>query len=183
MALPEYAEQMDKVMEMYFRSVNPTQIARELGMKRADVLRYIEDFKTYALSSGVLSDRAAEVVHQADNHFSQIITRAHRIADDAKANGELKNEVSALTLAGSTEDKRVKMLKDAGVMENLELANQVAETEEKAEAIAKLIINITEEFPETKEYILRKLGPIMGQTYAIQSAGSMGPASDSKVTS
>ena len=170
-------------MELYFRSVNPTQIAKQLGMKRADVLRYIDDFKTYATSSGILSDRAAEVVHQADNHYTQIISRTHRIADDAQSNGETKNEISALGLAASTEEKRVRMLKDAGVMENLELANRVAETEEKAEEIVKLIIQITEQYPETKEFILRRLGPITGNTYAIQTAPTMGSATDSKVTS
>jgi hypothetical protein len=155
-------DKMDKVMALYFRSVPVAQIGKQLGLKRAEVLDYIDHWKQYAVNSRALTDRASEVVHSADNHFSQIIDSAWSAADQAEQAGELRNHISALGLAASTEEKRVKMLKDAGVLENLELANQVAETEEKAEQIVAILKEVTANCDHCREEVRRRLNKIAG---------------------
>lgn len=162
LALPEFMERMDKVMALYFRSVPVQEIARQTGLKRKDVLDYVDHWKAYAVTSRALTDRAQEVVHSADKHYSQIIDAAWTTADQAEQAGELRNQISALGLAASTEDKRVKMLKDAGVLENLELANQVAETEEKAEQIVAILKEVTANCDHCREEVRRRLNRIAG---------------------
>jgi hypothetical protein len=172
--LPEYADQMDRVMALYFQSVPITQIAKRTGLKRAEVMRYVDDFKYYAKNSGALTDRAAEAVFTADEHFSQVIARAHGIADRAEFDDEKKIEISALTLAANTEANRVKMLKDSGAMENLELAKQMADTDAKAEAIISLLVKVTEAHPETKTMIMTNLSKITGKAFAVQTYDTLG---------
>lgn len=162
LALPEHMETMDKVMELYFKSVHPKTIGQQLNMTQGQVRNYIDEWKQYAMSSRSLTDRAAEVVHQADGHFGQIIDAAWQVVDTAEQAGEMRNQISALGLAASTEEKRVKMLKEAGVLDNLELANQVAETEEKAEKIVAILKEVTAECDHCREEVRRRLNQING---------------------
>jgi uncharacterized coiled-coil DUF342 family protein len=155
-------DRMDKVMELYFKSVPTKVIQQQLNLTRAQVLDTVDEWKKYAMSSRTLTDRAAEVVHQADGHFGQIIDSAWAVADTADQAGELRNQISALSLAASTEEKRVKMLKDAGILDNLELANQVAETEDKAEKIVAILKEVTADCDHCREEVRRRLNNING---------------------
>ena len=161
-ALPEHMQRMDKVMELYFKSVPIKHISQQLNLTRAQVLDTVDEWKQFAINNRNLTDRAAEVIHQADGHFGQIIDSAWTVADTAEQAGELRNQISALGLAASTEEKRVKMLKDAGVLENLELANQVAETEEKAEQIVAILKEVTADCDHCREEVRRRLNRING---------------------
>jgi uncharacterized coiled-coil DUF342 family protein len=155
-------DRMDKVMELYFKQVPTKSICQQLNLTRAQVLDTIDEWKKYAMSSRTLTDRAAEVVHQADGHYGQIIDAAWNVADTAEQSGEMRNQISALGLAASTEEKRVKMLKEAGILDNLELANQVAETEEKAEKIVAILKEVTAECDHCREEVRRRLNQING---------------------
>lgn len=168
LALPEHMDLMDKVMERYFRSVPISAISREVGVTRAQVLTIIDEWKQFAVNSRALTERASEVVVSADQHYGQIIDEAHKVADEAGASGELRNQVSALSLAANTEEKRVKMLKDAGVLENLELAKQVAETEEKAEQIVAILRDVTADCDNCREQVRRRLAAITGKAEPIK---------------
>lgn len=173
-ALPEHMERMDKVMELYFKSVPIKQIGQQLKLTRAQVLDTVDEWKQFAMSSRTLTDRASEVVHQADGHFGQIIDSAWNVADQAEQAGELRNQISALGLAASTEEKRVKMLKDAGVLDNLELANQVAETEEKAEQIVAILKEVTADCDHCREEVRRRLNKIKGFAEPIKVIKDLG---------
>ena len=164
LALPDYAKQMDEVVELYCRSYSLTEIARRTGLKRAKVQEYIDDFQTYIVKSGALTDRAAEVVVAADKHYGQVISQAHDIAERAQEDDEKKVEISALSLAASTQEKRVKMFKDSGIMENLELAKQNSEMETKVEEISDMLLDIARDHPELKDRIVRELTRIMDKT-------------------
>jgi len=161
-------DRMDKVMELYFKSVPIKSIQQQLGLTRQQVLDTVDEWKKFAVSNRALTDRAAEVVHQADGHFAQIIDAAWLVQDTAEQAGEMRNQIAALSLAASTEEKRVKMLKDAGVLENLELANQVAETEAKADQIVAILKEVTANCDHCREEVRRRLNAIQGFAEPIQ---------------
>lgn len=163
LALPQHMDAMDKVMEQYFKGVNPTQIAKALGLKRAKVLDMIDEWRLYAVNSKAISDRAREVVSSADSHYSMIIEQSWEAAETAKDNNEARNQISALSLAANTEEKRVKMLKEAGVLDNLELAAQVADTEEKAEAVMDILRDVTSNCNHCREEVARRIAKITGK--------------------
>jgi hypothetical protein len=163
LALPEHMDLMDKVMEQYFKGVNPNQIAKVLGVKRNKVLDMIDEWRLYAVNSKAISERAREVVSSADTHYGMIIEQAWGAAETAKDNNESRNQISALSLAANTEEKRVKMLKEAGVLDNLELAAQVAETEEKAEQIMAILRDVTSTCPQCREEVARRIAKITGK--------------------
>lgn len=166
-ALEEYASKMDEVMVLYFKDYRLTEIARRTGLKRVEVQRYIDDFQHYAVNNGVLTERAADAIAKADKHYGEIISQAHDVAERAQEDDEKKVEISALTLAASTEEKRVRMFKESGVMENLELAKQNAEMEEKVEAISQMLLSIAKDHPEVKDRITRDLSKIMNRAYPL----------------
>jgi len=161
-------DRMDKVMELYFKETPIKSIGQQLGLTRQQVLDTVDEWKSFAVGSRALTDRAAEVVHQADGHFGKIIDSAWQIVDATEQAGESRNQISALSLAASTEEKRVKMLKDAGALENLELANQVAETEAKAEQIVAILKEVTANCDHCREEVRRRLNKIQGFAEPIQ---------------
>lgn len=160
MALPEHMDLMDKVMEQYFKGVNPTQIAKTLNVKRAKVLDMIDEWRNFAVNSKAISERAREVVSSADNHYSMIIEESWNAAERAKDSYETRNQLQALSLAANTEEKRVKMLKDAGVLDNLELAAQVADTQEKADQVMAILRDVTASCDHCREEVARRIAKI-----------------------
>lgn len=86
-ALPEHMQRMDKVMELYFKSTPIKHISQQLNLTRAQVLDTIDEWKQFAINNRNLTDRAAEVIHQADGHFGQIIDQAWAVADTAEQAG------------------------------------------------------------------------------------------------
>jgi len=166
---------MDKVMEQYFTGSNPNAIAKSLGMKRAKVLDIIDEWKVFAVNNKAISDRAREVVSTADNHFGMIITEAWEAAERSKEGFETRNQLNALSLAASTEEKRVKMLKDAGVLDNLELAAQIAETEANAEALINILKDVTSKCDQCREEVARRISKLTGQAVPITVVQEMKP--------
>jgi len=51
-------DQMNKVVEMSLKGYNPGQIAKELELKRADVIRTLEEWKSYAQNDKTIQERA-----------------------------------------------------------------------------------------------------------------------------
>jgi hypothetical protein len=103
-----------------------------------------------------------------------IIEQSWSAAETAKDNGESRNQISALALAANTEEKRVKMLKEAGVLDNLELAAQVAETEEKAEQIMAILKDVTASCNQCREEVARRITRITGKAAPITVVEHLG---------
>ena len=63
-------EQMNTVAEMTLKGYNPTEIAKELEIKRADVFRIVEEWKSYAQNDKSIQERAREALVASDQHYN-----------------------------------------------------------------------------------------------------------------
>lgn len=158
----ERLDQINKVVEEMIRGKSPLQISRILDIPRKTVVAYIEEWKEMARSSAGMQDRAKDAIAGADQHYSMILNKLYSVEEEATQSGDLKIRVAALNSIASVEEKRIKMLQAAGLLDNQDLADAVAESERKQQALIEILRDVSQKFPEAGREILGRLAKISG---------------------
>jgi hypothetical protein len=91
-----------------------------------------------------------------------LIKEAWKTVEDADTQGQLSVKSGALKLIADIEAKRIGMLQSVGVLENNELASQVAEAERKQEVLVKILKEVTSTCPKCKMDVAKRLSQITG---------------------
>lgn len=160
--LPHHMDNMNKVVEELLKGNSATQIAAITGFQRKEVLAYIDDWKNVIHNDTSLRDRAKEAISGADQHYAMLIKEAWRTVEDADQSGQLNVKAGALKLIADIETKRIGMLQSVGVLENNEIATQIAETERKQEVLVKILKEVTTSCPKCKLEVAKRLSSITG---------------------
>lgn len=164
----EHFDQMNKVVEKLLMGSNPTDIAKELGMKRVEVLDFIDEWKSLVRSDNGVRERAKEALAGADQHYAMIINRAWETVDQADSNQQYNIKTQALKLIADTEQKRMDMLHKAGVLEDNELANDVLEMERKQEILVKILKEVTADCERCRVEVARRLSQVTDRAEEIK---------------
>lgn len=150
---PRYAE-MQKVVELYVENVNPTEIARTLGIRRVDVLAHIDEFRKSAVNMEVMKDRVEELIASMDTHFSVLIRKAYEViaeVDTPREQGKketmtrsqmLSQKMNAIKTIADLESKRIDILQKSGLLEAADMGDQLAEMEEEMERVMDLLDSV-----------------------------------------
>jgi len=160
--LADHFDRMNKVVEELLKGNSPTQIATVTGFKRAEVLEYIEEWKQVVRSDSGARDRAKEAISGADQHYAMLIKEAWKTVEDADQAGQLNVKATALKLIADIEGKRIGMLQEVGLLDNAELATQMAETERKQDILVKILKEVTATCPKCKMEVAKRLSQITG---------------------
>ena len=150
-------DEMNTVIEELLKGNNPTQIAKNLGMTRANVLQHVESWKDITQNDNRIRERAKQAISGADQHYAMIINRAWETVDQADANNQLGNKTAALKLVADIEQKRMDMLHKAGILEDNEMATQMLETERKQEIIMNILREVTSDCDHCRVEVARRL--------------------------
>jgi hypothetical protein len=160
--LADHYDRMNKVVEELLKGNNPTQIASVTGFKRAEVIEYIEEWKQVVRSDSGARERAKEAISGADQHYAMLIKEAWKTVEDADQAGQLNIKATALKLIADIEGKRIGMLQEVGLLDNAELATQLAETERKQDILVKILKEVTATCPKCKLEVAKRLSQITG---------------------
>ena len=160
--LADHYDRMNKVVEELLKGNNPTQIAAVTGFKRAEVIEYIDEWKQVVRSDSGARDRAKEAISGADQHYAMLIKEAWKTVEDADQAGQLNIKATALKLIADIEGKRIGMLQEVGLLDNAELATQLAETERKQDILVKILKEVTATCPKCKMEVAKRLSQITG---------------------
>ena len=160
--LADHFDRMNKVVEELLKGNNPTQIASVTGFKRSEVLEYIDEWKQVVKSDSGARDRAKEAISGADQHYAMLIKEAWKTVEDADTQGQLNVKATALKLIADIEGKRIGMLQEVGLLDNAELATQLAETERKQDILVKILKEVTATCPKCKLEVAKRLSQITG---------------------
>lgn len=175
METPRYDEMRD-VVELYVQNVNPTQIAKQLGLRRVDVLKHIEEWKESAAGMEVMKDRVETLIASMDEHYSTLIRKAYEIVEEVDRpldEDEKKKETmtrsqmlsqkkGALDLIAKLEKDRIDILQKSGLMEIDHLGDELAEMEEQKAAILSIFEEEGVLCPSCKPKVLGRLAKVMG---------------------
>jgi hypothetical protein len=160
--LADHYDRMNKVVEELLKGNNPTQIAAVTGFKRAEVIEYIDEWKQVVRSDSGARERAKEAISGADQHYAMLIKEAWKTVEDADQAGQLNIKATALKLIADIEGKRIGMLQEVGLLDNAELATQLAETERKQDILVKILKEVTATCPKCKLEVAKRLSQITG---------------------
>ena len=139
---------------------NPTKIAKDLGMKRAEVVAYIEEWKAYASNSDGVKERAAELLTEMDLSYDQIIKELWNAHADSTTP---RDTATILKTIADVIAKRHEVMKQAGLYDDAALGQNLAVAEEQAQKIGDLLKTISMRYPETRSDIMRGLAEIFGK--------------------
>lgn len=165
----EYLERQAEVVSLLIKGNSPTEIAKLTGYKRVEVNQLIQDWQVTARENKYVQERAQDAIVSADQHYSMILQDLWQVVADAKMLGETKLTKDSLLAVATVEEKRINMLQKAGLLDNQELASQLADQDRKIKAVAKLMREVAEEFPEARPKILEKMSAITGEAQAIEA--------------
>jgi hypothetical protein len=97
-----------------------------------------------------------------------LIKEAWKTVEDADQAGQLNVKSGALKLIADIEGKRIGMLQEVGLLDNAELANQIAETERKQDILVKILKEVTASCPKCKMDVAKRLSQITGVVEPIE---------------
>ena len=160
--LAERNERINKVVEELLKGSNPTQIAAVTGYKRAEVIEYIDEWKGIVRNDTAARERAKEAIAGADRHYAMLINEAWKTAEAADALAQLNVKATALKLIADIEAKRIGMLQQVGLLDNAEMATQLAETERKQDILVGILKEVTATCPKCKLEVAKRLSQITG---------------------
>jgi len=160
--LSDHFDRMNKVVSELLKGNNPTQIATITGFKRSDVVELIDEWKQVIHNDTSTRERAKEAISGADQHYAMLIKEAWKTVEDADQAGQLNVKATALKLIADIEGKRIGMLQEVGLLDNAEIATQIAETEHKQEILVKILKEVTATCPKCKMDVAKRLSQITG---------------------
>lgn len=145
--------EMHDVVQLYIKNVNPTKIARELGLRRVDVLKHIEDWKATAVGSQAMKDRVDELITTMDEHYSMLIQKAYEIIEEVDRpldederrketmtrSQMLSQKKGALDLIAKLEKDRIDILQKSGLLEAADLGDELAAMEEQKQMLIHIL--------------------------------------------
>lgn len=160
--LADHFDRMNVVVAELLKGNNATQIATLTGYKRSEVVELIDEWKSVVHNDVGARERAKEAISGADKHYAMLIKEAWKTVEDADQAGQLSVKSGALKLIADIEGKRIGMLQEVGLLDNAELAGQLAETERKQDILVRILKEVTASCSHCKMEVAKRLSQITG---------------------
>lgn len=157
---PRYNE-MNKAVEMYLKGTNPTQIARELNIKRTEVLAYVDQYNEFAKQDPVIQERMRETIQNVDSIVKLVQKRNWETVEQADDAGDLKTKATVLKNIVEAEVKLQEMYQKAGLLQDAELGDELAKTQERQELLGQLISEVIAECQRCKPMLATRIRDAM----------------------
>jgi len=161
-------DQMNKVVQEYLKGENATQIAKSTGLRRVDVLGYLEEWRNIAKNDEGVRDRAKEALMSMDEHYALIIKEMWETITQADLVGDLKIRAAVLKNIADIEKARVETLQKAGLYEDASMGDELAEMERKQDILIKILREVTSSCPNCKWEVSRRLQDVTGKVEAVK---------------
>jgi len=155
--LVKHLDEVNKVASEYLKGTDTAQIARELDIPRTRVMSLLNDWRKMAANNEAIHARAREALAGADQHYSSLIKKAYEVIDTADQTANLNAKTTSINLIADIEAKRLDMLHRAGLLDNKEVAEELARMEEKHQILINILKDVATKYPEIRNEIMSKL--------------------------
>lgn len=157
-------EQINKVAQMYIKgTTNPTTISKELGIKRAEAIELLEEWREIARGNDDIKDQAAEALQAGIQHYSMIVERFWETVEQADTAADYKTKNSILKNIADVEAKKIDMLQKAGLYDDASIGDELAEMEEKQAILVAILKEVTANCDHCKLEVARRLSKVTGK--------------------
>lgn len=158
--LVKHLDEVNAVAAEYLKGLDTAQISKELDIPRTRVNALLNDWRQMASSNEAIHARAREALAGADQHYSSLIKKAYEVIDSADQTSNLGAKTTAIKLITDIEAKRIDMLQRAGLLDNKEIAEELATMERKHEILINILKDIATKYPNVRAEILERLAEI-----------------------
>ena len=155
--LVRHLDLVNSVASEYLKGSDPSEISRSLDIPRNRVMSLLNDWRQMAANNEAIHARAREALAGADQHYSSLIKKTYEVIDSADTTNNLGAKTTAIKLIADIEAKRLDMLHRAGLLDNKEIAEELAAMEKKHEILIGILKDIASKHPEIRDEIMRKL--------------------------
>ncbi|AXH68799.1 hypothetical protein SEA_COMRADE_87 [Streptomyces phage Comrade] len=167
-------EQINKVAQMYIKgTTNPTTISKELGIKRAQAIELIEEWREIAKSNDDIKDQAAEALQAGIQHYAMITEKLWETVEQADAAFDYKTKNAVLKNVADIEAKKIDMLQKAGLYDDAAIGDELAEMEEKQAILISILKEVTSDCEHCKYEVARRLAKVTGKTEPVNIPGEV----------
>lgn len=167
----QHFEELNQVIGLMLEGYAEKDISAQLSIPQTRVKSYVAEFKTSAVHAQAVNDRAYELLASMDAHYSKLIRKAYEVVEDIDAVSK-EEGVKASTIAQKTvaikaiadlEKQRLEAFNKAGMLEGIDLGNQIADNEEKVQQTLELLEEVVKEYPQTRDMIKAGIARISGR--------------------
>lgn len=158
--LVKHLDQVNAVATEYLKGLDASQISKELDIPRTRVTALLNDWREMAASNQAIHARAREALAGADKHYSELIKKAYEVIESADQTSNLSAKTTAIKLITDIEAKRLDMLHRAGLLDNKEIADEMAAMERKHEILVGILKDVAINYPSVRNEILKRLSEI-----------------------
>ena len=155
--LVKHLDEVNAVAAEYLKGLDSAQISRELDIPRTRVNALLNDWRTMASSNEAIHARAREALVGADQQYSSLIRKAYEVIDSADQTSNLGAKTTAIKLITDIEAKRIDMLQRAGLLDNKEIAEELATMERKHEILINILKDVAQNHPSIRNDIMTRL--------------------------
>lgn len=165
--LVNHLDDVNAVATEYLKGLTPTEISQELSIPRVRVMSLLKDWREMVSDNQAIHARARELLAGMDQHYGILISKTYEVIESADQTANLQAKTTAIKLIADIEAKRLDMLHRAGLLDNREIAEELARMEQKHEVIINLLKSIAQRHPEIRMEILEGLSQANGSSEAI----------------
>jgi len=167
-------EQINAVAQMYIKgTTSPTVIARELGVKRADAIALITEWREIARSNDDIREQASQALQEGIQHYSMITERLWETVEQADAAFDYKTKNSVLKNVADIEAKKIDMLQKAGLYDDAAIGDELADMEEKQAILISILKEVTADCDHCKYEVARRLAKVTGKVEPVTVSGDV----------
>lgn len=169
----DHLREQSKVVESYLKGEGAKTIAERTNIPYARVMKHIREWRELAANNPAVRARAKEALLGADEHYAMLIKEAWQTLGelnsdmDSSTPNVAKAKTSAIKAIADIEKARVDMLHRAGLLENDELAEQIAETERKQEILIGILREVTQHCEDCRLEVARRLSRVADDTEVV----------------
>ena len=168
--MAEHLDQINDVVAEYLKGSNETEISKQLAIPRTRVVNYLNEWRGMIADNQAIRSRAHEALASADVHYNRLINKAYEVieaTEQMSGTGSLNTKNSSIKLIADMEAKRIDMLQKSGMLDNQELAQELAENERKQEVLEDILREVVGECNHCKSEVLRRLAQVADPDEAV----------------
>lgn len=151
-------DQMNQVVEIYLKGEsNEIKIAKQLGIKRGEVAKYLQEYRELAINDPYVRARAKEAMFNMDKHYDMILQELWNVVKEAEFSGDYKVKATTLKLVADVENQRLNALQKAGLFDDKEMADQIAEMERQRDVLVGIIKDVASQCNNCRAEVARRL--------------------------
>lgn len=154
-------DQMNQVVEIYLKGEsNEIKIAKQLGIKRGDVAKYLQEYRELAINDPYVRARAKEAMFNLDKHYDIILQELWNTVREAEFSNDYKAKASTLKIIADIENQRLSALQKAGLFDDREMADQMAEMERQRDVLVGIIKDVASHCDNCRSEVAKRLSKL-----------------------